>query len=189
MSNSIQSILESIETWSLEDLTTLNHEIVKLHKSKKRSLGNALKQDLVIGNSYKVNHKDYTIMGGHMHFKLEKVNRTRAILNNFDSLGTDRISVPFSLLSPCDSPRQKAYNYWDEQKGKINQIGNEVWEDMDDQGSCVLGMKLHYNGIEIANQICQGSLTNEEYFKRVIEHYVSEGKDEEQFHIEYGRMD
>ena len=60
---------------------------------------------------------------------------------------------------------------------------------MDDQGSCVLGMKLHYNGIEIADQMCQGNLTNEEYFKRVIEHYVSQGKDEDQFHIEYGRMD
>ena len=189
MSNSIESILESVNTWSIDDLYNLNQDIVSLYKSKKSSLANALKQDLVIGNSYKVNHKDYTIMGGHMNFQLEKVNRTRAILNNFDSLGTHRISVPFSLLSPCDSPRQKAYNYWDEQKGKINQIGNEVWEDMDDQGSCVMGMKLHYNGIQIADQMCQGSLTNEEFFKRVIEHYVSEGKDEEQFHIEYGRMD
>lgn len=189
MSNSIQSILESIETWSLEDLTTLNHEIVKLHKSKKQSLGNALKQDLVIGNHYKVNHKDYTIMGGHMVFKLEKVNRTRAILNNFDSLGTDRISVPFSLLSPCDSPRQKAYNYWDEQKENLVAIGRQIAFEFGDKGSCVMGMKLHYNGIQIADQISQGSLTNEEYFKRVIEHYVSEGKDEEQFHIEYGRMD
>ena len=189
MSYSIQSILESVNDWPLEGLTKLNHEIVKLHKSKKQSLGNALKKDLVIGNSYKVDHKDYTFMGGHMVFKLEKVNRTKAILNNFDSLGADRISVPFSLISPCNSRRQDAYSYWDEQKGKINRIFGEVWDDMDDQGSCVMGMKLHYNGIEIADQMCQGNLTNEEFFKRIIEHYVSEGKDEEQFHIEYGRMD
>ena len=189
MSNSIESILESVNTWSVDDLFNLNQDIVSLYKSKKQSLGNALKQDLVIGNSYKVNQKPYTFMGGHMVFKLEKVNRTRAILNNFDNLGEDRISVPFSLLSPCNSRRQNSYSYWDEQKGIINEIFGEVWDDMDDQGSCVLGMKLHYNGIEIADQMCQGNLTNEEFFKRVIEHYVSQGKDEDQFHIEYGRMD
>lgn len=184
MSNSIQSILESVNTWSVDDLFDLNQDIVSLYKSKKKSLSNALKQELVIDNTYSINHRDCK---GKI-YRLEEVKRTKAIVSNiYDE--DKKFSVSFSLLTPCDSPRQNAYNYWDEQKGIINEIFGEVWDDMDDQGSCVLGMKLHYNGIEIADQMCQGNLTNEEYFKRVIEHYVSEGKDEDQFHIEYGRMD
>ena len=184
MSNSIQSILESVNTWSVDDLFDLNQDIVSLYKSKKKSLSNALKQELVIDNTYSINHRDCK---GKI-YRLEEVKRTKAIVSNiYDE--DKKFSVSFSLLTPCNSRRQDAYSYWDEQKGKINRIFGEVWDDMDDQGSCVMGMKLHYNGIEIADQMCQGNLTNEEFFKRIIEHYVSEGKDEEQFHIEYGRMD
>lgn len=184
MSNSIESILESVNTWSVDDLYNLNQDIVSLYKSKKSSLANALKQDLVIGDTYSIKHRDCK---GQI-YRLEKVNRTKAIVSNiYDE--DKKVRVSFSLLIPCDSPTDIFNNYWDEQKGQINKIFGEVWDDMDDQGSCVLGMKLHYNGIEIADQMCQGNLTNEEYFKRVIEHYVSEGKDEEQFHIEHGRMD
>ena len=184
MSNSIESILESVNTWSVDDLFDLNQDIVSLYKSKKKSLSNALKQELVIGNTYSINHRDCK---GKI-YRLEEVKRTKAIVSNiYDE--DKKFSVSFSLLTPCDSPRQNAYNYWDEQKENLVAIGTQIAFEFGDKGSCVMGMKLHYNGIQIADQISQGSLTNEKFFKRVIEHYVSKGKDEEQFHIEYGRMD
>ena len=186
MSNSIESILESVNTWSVDDLFDLNQDIVSLYKSKKKSLSNALKQDLVIGDTYSINFSHRDCEG--KIYRLEKVNRTMAIVSDiYDE--DKKFSVSFSLLIPCDSPTDIFNNYWDEQKGQINKIFGEVWDDMDDQGSCVMGMKLHYNGKQIADQICQGSLTNEKFFNQVIEHYVSEGKDKEQFHIEHGMMD
>ena len=111
MSNSIQSILESVNTWSVDDLFDLNQDIVSLYKSKKKSLSNALKQELVIDNTYSINHRDCK---GKI-YRLEEVKRTKAIVSNiYDE--DKKFSVSFSLLTPCDSPRQNAYNYWDEQK-------------------------------------------------------------------------
>ena len=184
MSNSIESILESVNTWSVDDLYNLNQDIVSLYKSKKSSLANALKQDLVIDNTYSIKHRDCR---GKI-YRLQEVKRTKAIVS--DIYDTDkRFSVSISLLTPCDSPTDIFNNYWEDQMDTIECVGLKTYDDMGDKGTCVMGMKLHYNGKQIADQICQGSLTNEEFFKRVIEHYVSEGKYREQFHIEHGMMD
>tara|TARA_R110000765_G_scaffold239936_1_gene342440 strand:+ start:476 stop:1030 length:555 start_codon:yes stop_codon:yes gene_type:complete len=184
MSNSIESILESVNTWSVDDLYNLNQDIVSLYKSKKKSLSNALKQDLVIGDTYSIKHRDCK---GQI-YRLEEVNRTKAIVSNiYDE--DKKVRVSFSLLIPCDSPTDIFNNYWDEQKDNISAIARGIIALYGDKGSCVMGMKLSYNGKQIADQICQGSLTNEKFFNQVIEHYVSEGKDKEQFHIEHGMMD
>lgn len=59
-----------------------------------------------------------------------------------------------------------------------------------DLGSCVLGMRLLYKSVPVAEQIVQGSITNEYYFdevkKQLVEKlgYVSTG-----FDIQWGRMD
>lgn len=184
MSNSIESILESVNTWSVDDLYNLNQDIVSLYRSKKKSLSNALKQDLIIDKTYSVKH----VKCKGKIYRLEEVKRTKAIVQNIHD-GYDRLSIPFSMLIPCDSPTDIFNNYWDKQMDTIECIGLKTYDDMGDKGSCVMGMHLHYNGKQIADQICQGSLTNEEFFKRVIEHYVSEGKYRDQFHIEYGMMD
>jgi len=71
----------------------------------------------------------------------------------------------------------------------INNLANAAYDTYGDSGTCVMGMKLRYLGIQIANGIVQGSLTNEYFFKAVIEHFEKLGHDASDFKIDWGYMD
>lgn len=76
-----------------------------------------------------------------------------------------------------------------ENKISISDIRRAVLDEMGDQGTCVAGMKLRYEGRFIDDQIVQGSVTNEVYFQRIKEAMIAQGANESKFEIEYGWMD
>jgi hypothetical protein len=84
----------------------------------------------------------------------------------------------YSNLSPLNSDGQNA----------INSIANIVCDVHGDIGSCVMGMSLSYEGVTIAKQIAQGSLTNEYFFNAIIEYFTERGV-ANKFKIQWGRMD
>lgn len=84
----------------------------------------------------------------------------------------------YSNLSPLDSDGQNV----------INSISNIVYLKHGDIGTCVMGMSLSYDGVTIANQITQGSLTNEYFFKAIIAYFTERGV-ADKFKIQWGRMD
>lgn len=60
-----------------------------------------------------------------------------------------------------------------------------------DEGSCVCGMELIIKGYIRVDQIAQGSITNERFFKAVRERIIAEctGYEAADFRISYGYMD
>jgi len=59
-----------------------------------------------------------------------------------------------------------------------------------DEGTCVLGMKLIYKRRKIAEQIAQGSITNERFLIAVKDYLIAKfGFSPTHFTLDYGRMD
>ena len=71
----------------------------------------------------------------------------------------------------------------------INNLANVAYDTYGDSGTCVIGMALKYKGVQIARGIVQGSLTNEYFFRAVIEHFEKLGHDASDFKIDWGYMD
>lgn len=71
----------------------------------------------------------------------------------------------------------------------INSIGEAIVEQHGDKGSCVMGMKLKWNGMICAYQIVQGSITNEYFFNAVIDGFEERGFDRNDFTIDFGKLD
>lgn len=72
----------------------------------------------------------------------------------------------------------------------LTESHKKIMKETGDKGTCVGGMKLKYNRYPIADQIAQGSITNELYFDEVKSRLVNELQYESTgFSIEWGWMD
>ncbi len=50
----------------------------------------------------------------------------------------------------------------------------KILKEVGDKGTCVIGMRLIYKSVPVAEQIAQGSITNELYFDEVKGRLVEE---------------
>ena len=71
----------------------------------------------------------------------------------------------------------------------INAIGRAMIDVHGDKGTCVMGMKLKFRGIEVVRQIVQGSVTNDYFFMSVIDAFEERGYAREDFKVFNGYMD
>lgn len=76
-----------------------------------------------------------------------------------------------------------------EQRERIDQIKQQVWREVGDVGSCVLGYVMYVNGSKLMPQPFMGSVTNDHFYDRVKEYLLDEGVSPFNITINYGRMD
>lgn len=72
----------------------------------------------------------------------------------------------------------------------VREARTKILQEHGDSGTCVGGMKLRYNGIVIAEQIAQGSMTNEYWYAEIKRRMIKELEaSANNFEIEDGWMD
>ena len=71
----------------------------------------------------------------------------------------------------------------------INATASATLDVHGDKGTCVMGMKLKFRGIQVARQIAQGSVTNEYFFMACIDLFEELGYARCDFTISNGYMD
>ncbi len=83
----------------------------------------------------------------------------------------------------------------DTQLSKVSKISREVDKEYGDTGSCVMGYKLKIRDVYVIDQVWQGSIPNDIFYKRVKEYLLTETDaynqpfTENDFTTVYGRMD
>ena len=77
---------------TIEELRALNSKVVEVIKMKKYATAIDVKEDLYIGANVKVNHPK--LMGKQL--RVEKINRTKAVLKVLNGYGT--YTVPMSMI-------------------------------------------------------------------------------------------
>ena len=77
---------------SIEQLRALNSKVVEVIKMKRSEAAMDIKEELYVGANVKVNHPK--LMGKQL--RVEKINRTKAVLKVLNGYGT--YTVPMSMI-------------------------------------------------------------------------------------------
>jgi len=77
---------------SIEELRALNNKVVEVIKMKKYEVALDVKEELYLGANVKVNHPK--LFGKQL--RVEKINRTKAVLKLLNGLGS--YTVPLSMI-------------------------------------------------------------------------------------------
>ena len=83
---------QELNQLSIEELRMLNNRVVEVIKMKKSVVALDVKEELYIGANVKVNHPK--LMGKQL--RVEKINRTKAVLKVLNGYGT--YTVPMSMI-------------------------------------------------------------------------------------------
>lgn len=83
---------QELNQMTIEELRALNNKVVEVIKMKKYATAIDVKEDLYIGANVKVNHPK--LMGKQL--RVEKINRTKAVLKVLNGYGT--YTVPMSMI-------------------------------------------------------------------------------------------
>jgi hypothetical protein len=83
---------QELNQLSIEELRMLNNRVVEVIKSKRTINALDVKEELYIGANVKVNHPK--LMGKQL--RVEKINRTKAVLKVLNGYGT--YTVPMSMI-------------------------------------------------------------------------------------------
>jgi len=83
---------QELNQMTIEELRMLNNKVVEVIKSKRTINALDVKEELYIGANVKVNHPK--LMGKQL--RVEKINRTKAVLKVLNGYGT--YTVPMSMI-------------------------------------------------------------------------------------------
>ena len=83
---------QELNQMTIEELRMLNNRVVEVIKMKKSVVALDVKEELYIGANVKVNHPK--LMGKQL--RVEKINRTKAVLKVLNGYGT--YTVPMSMI-------------------------------------------------------------------------------------------
>jgi hypothetical protein len=83
---------QELNQMTIEELRMLNNRVVEVIKSKRTINALDVKEELYIGANVKVNHPK--LMGKQL--RVEKINRTKAVLKVLNGYGT--YTVPMSMI-------------------------------------------------------------------------------------------
>jgi len=83
---------QELNQMTIEELRMLNNRVVEVIKMKKSVVALDVKEELYIGANVKVNHPK--LMGKQL--RVEKINRTKAVLKVLNGYGT--YTVPMNMI-------------------------------------------------------------------------------------------
>ncbi len=72
---------------------------------------------------------------------------------------------------------------------QIHKIKDDVWSEIGDQGSCVLGYEMYVDGERLMYQPWQGSVSCDHFYDRVKEYLLDQGIHRNKIQIRYGNLD